>query len=358
VASTSLPPIIFIDANIYLKFFEARRDHLRTMLAALKEAEPFVFVTRQIVQEVRRNQHQVFARQVEQLLANIPSKLSLPSFHGDANSKARKQWNKRIATNEAKLKAIGTKYRGDAVKMGMKIRQSSDPVSLALEGIFSTAIEASTAELEQARLRRERGNPPGKRGDPLGDQLSWEQLLGKVKTGQSVWIVAEDGDYWDEFCNETALKTLLHHELVDRLGKSASVHCFKGIDVALRHFSEYGVGLKQLPTPKVQGQIAEETKATPSVADQVRGYDLTNAAVLQALGYNPATLSNPQFYHGATINPHLYHGATINPYALVGVGCPVCGKSVMSHFFEGDGLVGTLPRLVYTCSSGHKWSPP
>ena len=58
-----MPPLIFIDANIYLTFYEAKRDHLHKLLSSLKEASKYIFITEQIVDEVRRNQVRIFTDQ-------------------------------------------------------------------------------------------------------------------------------------------------------------------------------------------------------------------------------------------------------------------------------------------------------
>jgi hypothetical protein len=254
-------PLLFIDANIYLKFYEARRDHLRTMLAALAEAAPYVFVTVQIENEVRRNQCNAFRKQISDMLKSVPSKLQWSSFHPRADSATRKNWNRRVTRLEQRIASAKKAYLDAADKMAEKIRASIDPVSKELDGIFSTAVEATDEELAAARLRKERGNPPGKRGDPLGDQLSWEQLLNKVRKGQSVWIISQDGDYWDEHF-EGKVKAPLQRELRAKLGASGKIHGFPTIDAALKHFSSNAVTLKKLPPKKEQRDIAEENANT------------------------------------------------------------------------------------------------
>lgn len=62
-----------------------------------------------------------------------------------------------------------------------QISCSEDEVSKALIPIFDKAVAHSPKELQKARNRKEIGNPPGKKGDPLGDQLTWEQILTHFK---------------------------------------------------------------------------------------------------------------------------------------------------------------------------------
>jgi hypothetical protein len=50
-----------------------------------------------------------------------------------------------------------------------KISRSADDVSQRLENLFDNPISATNDEMCRARNRKETGNPPGKKGDPLGD---------------------------------------------------------------------------------------------------------------------------------------------------------------------------------------------
>ena len=65
-----------------------------------------------------------------------------------------------------------------------QVSQSKDEVSKVLAGLFSQAVAPNEGELQRARARKERGNPPGKKSDPLGDELSWEQGLLRRHIGQ------------------------------------------------------------------------------------------------------------------------------------------------------------------------------
>src|SRR5262249_8230502 len=76
------------------------------------------------------------------------------------------------------------------------IAQSTDSVSVAPRPLLTAAVPPSEAELIAARLRKELGNPPGKPSDPLGDQLTWEQLLTHVQPTDELWIVTRDLDYF------------------------------------------------------------------------------------------------------------------------------------------------------------------
>src|SRR5258708_14785060 len=79
-------------------------------------------------------------------------------------------------------------------------------------------------DLTRARLRKELGQPPGKKNDPLGDQISWEQLLNRASGVDSVWIVSRDGDYTVAVGNKLFLQPPLQREISNVKGVR-SVHC-------------------------------------------------------------------------------------------------------------------------------------
>src|SRR6516162_3554325 len=79
-----------------------------------------------------------------------------------------------------------TKAVGDLLE---QISRSEDEVSKALAILFQRPVEANEQELAAARLRRERGGAPGKKNDPLGDQINCEQIVRKVQGCQRLWVI-------------------------------------------------------------------------------------------------------------------------------------------------------------------------
>jgi hypothetical protein len=57
-----------------------------------------------------------------------------------------------------------------------KISQSNDEVSTVLTPLF---VPHREEELQRAKQRKECGQPPGKKAGPIGDQLTWEQILAR-----------------------------------------------------------------------------------------------------------------------------------------------------------------------------------
>jgi hypothetical protein len=63
--------------------------------------------------------------------------------------------------------------------------------------MFTKAIAPTDDHLGLARKGKELGNPPGKKSDPLGDQITWEQFINACSKRKvaTVWIITRDGDF-------------------------------------------------------------------------------------------------------------------------------------------------------------------
>jgi hypothetical protein len=72
----------------------------------------------------------------------------------------------------------------------------------------ATKIAVTPAIVERAKLRMDKGNPPGKKGS-FGDAINWECLLESVNPNCDLHFIAEDKDWrsaWDEDEFEAFLK--------------------------------------------------------------------------------------------------------------------------------------------------------
>jgi hypothetical protein len=123
-----------------------------------------------------------------------------------------------------------------------------------------SAVHPTTQQLEAGRGRRERGNPPGKRADPLGDQLSWEQFLDAVRGEKTVWIITRDTDYTEVVNKQKLLNPFLQRELADRGVQSIEV--FDNLATAIRSLRLAGLsGAKFLGDEKLTQLEKEEADA-------------------------------------------------------------------------------------------------
>lgn len=183
---------IFIDANVLLGFWSCRAGRVPSeLLLPLVELREHVLVTRQVADEVGRRKLSVFVETRgkfdHELPPDLPDHLTKVKSHADANAK--------IAELSSALSEARKTWEAAGAEVAQAISKNEDLATAMLEPLLKQAEEPTVEQMDRARDRRERGNPPGKRSDPLGDQISWEQFVDAVKGRPKVWIVTRDADF-------------------------------------------------------------------------------------------------------------------------------------------------------------------
>lgn len=231
--------MLFIDANIYLEFFKTNQAQIGKLLPALKEIKADIFVTTQVVDEVRRNKVSAALSWLGKYLTEfqlppVTLPLHLDGFDPnqravDLNAKAKQLADDAKAHREAMTNWI--------TGLISHITAGQDAASKTLDEIFATAISPTPEELNAARKRREVGNPPGKMNNPLGDQISWEQLLTRFDGKSPLIIVSKDDDYSVKFGKGRLPNPFLVAELQKKFNAAVQILVFDSLAEALRYFS-------------------------------------------------------------------------------------------------------------------------
>ena len=267
--------LLFIDANKYLDLY--RIDKGKQLLAPLGEQLDYIFVTQQVVGEVQRNKIAVAA----EFLGQKFQQLKLPTFNvPDHLSSASAEQVKDILQQRREIGQKITRVNDAVEALGLgiieQISYSEDEVSKALAPIFAKATLHSPKELQRARDRREVGNPPGKSTNPIGDQLTWEQILTHFKGKKRLWIISRDSDYGTIYGGKGFLNHFLYKELC-KVASAPEVYLFTDLIKGLEHFVDTtGVKAEKRLTPEDAEEIEKEEKSLP--------YSIpTNNALLQAL---------------------------------------------------------------------------
>lgn len=248
--------LIYIDANIFLRFYDSNAKEFKKLLRTLLEIKEDIFITNQIVNEIDRNKLDVCLQSINGYnklfsLGNI----TLPE-HLDENKFAL--WNKETKKIHADFKKQRAELKKITSAILNDISHSSDEVSLGFTPIFNLSKEANIDIISKARYRKEIGNPPGKFNDPLGDQISWEQLLENLREIDSLFIVTNDQDYLTEYENSYYLNPFLTQELLE-IRPKLKIRIFKKLSEALKAFNDpFGNKIKSLPTDKILTTISEE----------------------------------------------------------------------------------------------------
>jgi hypothetical protein len=229
--------LILIDANIYLRFYDSSSIEFKKLLKTLVELKENIFITEQIYSEVQRNKLSVAKGSFSANYKSLGITTTTLPEHLDNNADEKlRQWNdsrKSIIQEENKLKNEYSKIVSSTLQ---SIMVSEDNVSKELSTIFTSAKSASQDEIVAARLRKELGNPPGKPNDPLGDQLTWEQLLTKY-SAQEIWLITDDRDFLTEYNGNYYLNPYLYNELqIKSDNGSPKVHLFTKLADGLKDY--------------------------------------------------------------------------------------------------------------------------
>ena len=257
---------LFIDANKYLDLYRTKSGKLA--LAALGEQADHIFVTQQVVDEVKRNKIAVMADFLTKELKGLTPQqtFSMLDHLFGATEEQSKRIQRQMKEIHSKIKQVNSEVRALALEIMSKISQSTDEVSRALAPIFAKAVCHSETQLQKAKERKESGHPPGKQNDPIGDQVTWEQILSRAVVQKKLWIITRDSDYGAFYEGKGFFNQFLYDELVN-VSPNAELFFFNNIPDAIEHFAgKTGIKVNTLPTAEQREEIKkEETMLAPWV---------------------------------------------------------------------------------------------
>ncbi len=218
-----MPIKIFIDTQIFLDFY--RLKEVNPLLQSLIQITDYILVTRQVVNEVYRNKAETACEILKDDTNKIQFKTILPDTLIAQALVIAPDIETKIAKIREKTKSINSDLRQiqkDLAAIYSKtledVSKGTDKVSLELENIFQKAIEHTEHQFNNAKRRKDLGNPPGKLKDPIGDELNWEQILDYSQREKCcIWIVARDKDFYAKSINSQVLANpFLQKEISDR----------------------------------------------------------------------------------------------------------------------------------------------
>ena len=268
---------LFIDTNVFLSFFYYSSDdleQLKKLIVLLRNDRFRLILPEQVIDEFRRNREKKIADALKRfsesrLTVQFPQMCKdYPEYEGLQTS---------LRDFARGHEALRQRMLADAETASLKADE-------LIKSLFAVAdrIEITPELREQARRRREVGNPPGKNDKvgSLGDALNWEAVLQTVQRGQDLYLVSGDGDYCSEL-DDTRLHGYLRWEWEDR--KRSQVVFFK----QLRDFFR-----AQFP----QIELAEDVEEALAIRDLVssRTFADTHDAVRRLAGFkrfSPAHLN-------------------------------------------------------------------
>jgi PIN domain-containing protein len=260
----NIDALVFIDANSYLDLYRATKG--KKLLALLREQQKHIFVTAQVVEEVQRHKLRVEALFLADQFKKLkPRGFEVPDHLFDLTGETASSLREKLGEIHEKTKQLNAALMNAAIQSLQRISRSEDEVSKALDVLFNGAIAHTPEELQRARDRKERGSPPGKKADTLGDQLTWEQLLSHCKGKSKLWLISKDSDYCTKYDGgKMFLNPLLYQNLVRPDCPTPEVFCFDGIDEGISDFVKAtGVRADKLLTPNESEEIKKELDSLP-----------------------------------------------------------------------------------------------
>lgn len=195
---------LFVDTNVWLSFFAYSNDdiaQLSKLTDLISNGTLKLYVPEQVAHEFTRNREVKLAESIKEFTKNS-IKAAVPRF--------------LIGLPEAKayddLLDATLKAKNDLVQ---KAKDGAISRSFAVDELVANVFAAATIGdvtpemIDNARLRRDIGNPPGK-NNSLGDQINWEYLLATVPQNSTLHVVSRDGDFQSAMKNGHP-----HHYLCD-----------------------------------------------------------------------------------------------------------------------------------------------
>jgi predicted nucleic acid-binding protein len=296
--------LIFIDTNIYLRFFDSNQKDFRNLLDELLKIKEHIFVSNQIVNEINRNKLNVFKKSI----SNYKTKSKLESinipehFEKESNEFDIIDWNKKRKEIEIKIADLNSQLESFFEENLKNICSSEDYVSQKLIELFENSSIETNDEYVKSQRRKEIGNPPGKNNDSLGDQLTWEQLLGRCKSVNEIWIISNDFDYFTLHNKSLYLNAFLISELF-QINPNLKLNCYNTLSEGLKSYYSVYPKENQIGTYELD-RITEEEKLLNRV--------IVGSSNIASIGYdgNSATLEieflNNSIYQYFDVPIHIY----------------------------------------------------
>lgn len=237
---------IFVDANSLLRFYDSNLTHYKKLISSLNIFADFFCITSQVKDEVIRNRLNLAATTAKNTIKSfervnqitLPAHFEIPS--SNPNIPAHTEWEKSFSEFKEQHKKLSEAlYEFYSTQLDL-ISKGTDAVSIALNKLFEKSIPPNTTQVGEAIHRKTLGNPPGKKGDPVGDELSWIIVRDLLQAEDELWLITNDHDYFQQLDGKGKcyLNPYLLMELNTKFGKSMDVLIFTDLSEAVRELQK------------------------------------------------------------------------------------------------------------------------
>ena len=194
---------LFIDTNVYLKFYHYSNDDLEELnkLQVLLDNDILeLYLPQQVINEFERNRDTKLAD-------------ALKTFNSLRLNNQFPQFCKEYKEFE-NLKKIIRDFDHEKQTLLRNVMLAIENQTLKADKIIellfskSKKIDITDNLVQESKLRFDLGNPPGK-NKSYGDALNWESLLKNVDDDSDLYFIADDKDYFSEIDSSNFNKFLL-----------------------------------------------------------------------------------------------------------------------------------------------------
>ncbi len=270
--ASSIKKLLFVDTNIWLDFYRARRDAGLALLHHLEAVSGCIIVTYQLELEFKKNRQAAILETYNELKA--PQQIPRPGIFSDAKVTS----SLRRHTNEA-----GKHVKKLKARLGKILANPStkDPVYQACQRIFHrdnvlvlTRDNPARHQIRRKAFRRFlHGCPPRKRNDTsIGDAFNWEWMIecAHLQKAELV-IVSRDSDYGAIVDSAGYINDHLRQEFSERVSKKRKLLLYSRLSDALRHFEVPVTSKEEAEETELLKSKSQSPSDAPTIASSAYG---------------------------------------------------------------------------------------
>ncbi len=285
-----------LDANVYLNFYHYSDKDLKSLeklIDLIDDEDLNLLLTRQIIDEFNRNRDAKI-KEALNIIKGYKLEFNAPKILNNYNefSEIKKNINKVNKEIEKLIKRLNK----DAINKQLHADKLIDKLFKSAKNISYTE-----TNIEQAKLRSELGNPPGKKGS-IGDAINWELLLENISEKIDLYLVSEDGDFASKI-DSNRLSDFLNDEWVQK--KKSKIYFYRSFNDMIKNiFTTIKLKNEQLTEDLIENlENSYSFDKSRSILSQLNLLD--NLTDLQLNRILEASYSNNQIYMANDYSPNL-----------------------------------------------------
>lgn len=239
---------LFMDANIYLKFYSYSPVDLSTLDSIANELnnKHFKIVINSLIKDEYFRRREDHIKEILKADFNIVLNKKIPTLFANYSDEYNK-FQKDLGDFKKLSKKLGKSYDDILKRIKQDCFNYNLKPDIAINKIFESAKNIKiTKEIKQKSVTRMHlNNPPGSRKNQLGDRIHWESLLSGLKDDGKLIIISNDCDF-SSVIDNSKLNLFLIREWESK--KNKPVELFKNISDFLN---------KYLPQFELQDETTE-----------------------------------------------------------------------------------------------------